>query len=97
MELEIRKYYHDYEQTKTQSITYHKKGTNLWHREDGPAVIRYCRNGKISFHSYWVNDECHREDGPAKIWYNEDGTIIKQEYWINGEILTEKEFNQRTK
>ena len=47
---------------------------HIYHREDGPAVIR--EDGT----QYWcVNNHLHREDGPAVI--EADGT---QEWFING-------------
>ena len=28
-----------------------------WHREDGPAYIKYCENGEITRKEYWINGE----------------------------------------
>lgn len=52
-------------------------GTVLWyrydvlHRDDGPAVIRPCRNGQHDFFWYQYGKE-HRDDGPAEM--RGDGT-----------------------
>jgi hypothetical protein len=45
----------------------------LYHREDGPAMLRY---GKFEWR---MHGSIHRNDGPAVIW--PDGT---QEWWISG-------------
>lgn len=52
-------------------IRYYKKGTDLFHRLDGPAI---CANGRKQ---WWVDGQLHRIDGPAfecdfdgsKLWY----------------------------
>lgn len=95
MELEIRKEYHDKEKSKISQITYYKKGTTIWHREDGPAYQYFYEDGQLRCEEYWVNDKWHREDGPVQIRYNQDGTIAWQQYYINGKELTEKEFKMK--
>lgn len=66
---------------------WYKEGTNILHREDGPAV-EYTDGSK----EWWVNEKLHREDGPATEYA--DGT---KEWWLNGKRMTEQEFNQRTR
>ena len=56
------------------------------HRDDGPA-IEWSNGDK----SWYVNGQLHRLDGPAVEYSN--GTKL---WYKNGEILTEKEFIQRT-
>lgn len=43
-------------------------GTELIHREDGPAV-EWDHGGR----EWWIQGNLHREDGPAVIW--PDGTV----------------------
>ena len=52
------------------------KGTNILHREDGPAVE--WNDGRKD---WWLNGMCHREDGPATVW--PDGA---KNWWINGKL-----------
>ena len=54
------------------------------HRENGPAVIYYFKNGKIQVEIYLKNDQLHRENGPAKIRYNIIGNIEEKHYYQNG-------------
>ena len=68
-------------------------GTKYWwlngeyHRVDGPAV-EYADGAK-----YWfLNGKRHRIDGPAIEDF--DG---EKRWYINGEVLSEAEFNERTK
>ena len=57
------------------TVYYYKKGTELLHREDGPAVI-YKSGTKF----WYQNGEHHRVDGPAI--EHENGN---REWWVNGE------------
>ena len=68
-------------------------GTKSWylndklHREGDPAIE--CANGD----KWWYhNDQFHREDGPAVEYANGD-----KRWFLNGKLLTEAEFNARTK
>lgn len=78
---------------KTYKVTVDNCGTQCWyhndqrHREGGPA-IEYSDGTK----SWYLNDQLHREDGPAIEWANGDKC-----WYINGQLLTEAEFNARTK
>ena len=45
------------------------KQLKQFHREDGPAVIRYYEDGKIKEETYYINDQWHRKNGPAYIYY----------------------------
>ena len=92
-----------------EGIFWYKEGTEIPHREDGPAVE--CLDGT----KYWYkNGKLHREDGPAyehasgyKEWWvngnlhREDGPTVEEvdgdkKWFINGKQLTEEEFNNRT-
>lgn len=46
--------------SNAKTIRYYLKGTNSYHREDGPA-IEYANGVKY----YYQYDRLHREDGPA--------------------------------
>jgi len=56
----------------------------VFHRDDGPAVIILFPNGKIKEEIYFIEGKKHRENGPAVIFYSESGIIIRQEYFIKG-------------
>ena len=55
-------------------VFYKIKGTNTYHREDGPAVI-YGDGTKF----WYYNGKLHRKDGPAH--ETPDGL---KEWWVNG-------------
>ena len=79
---------------------YYIKGTNIYHRLDGPAV-EYTNGDKI----WYKEGKYHRLDGPAiewadgsKSWYKEgfthrlDGPAVVDsdgyiEYWIEGKYI----------
>jgi len=78
--IKVDKKYNKFSETTEYLI----KGTNLRHREDGPAAI--FRNGK---EEWYINGLLHREDGPAiknpngdEFWYRhgvlhrEDGPAV---------------------
>ena len=86
-------------------ICYYKKGTQIRHRDGGPAI-----ENSDGYKSWWINGNVHRENGPAieyssgnKIWYlngkihREGGPAIEythgnKEWWINGvQLSPEKE------
>jgi hypothetical protein len=75
---------------------YYKKGTEISHRENGPAVEHLDGTNE-----WWINGFRHREDGPAvecadgtKLWYingyshRSDGPAMISKYakswWKNG-------------
>jgi antitoxin component YwqK of YwqJK toxin-antitoxin module len=66
-----------------------------FHREGGPAYIRYNENGSIRYECYIINRKHHREDGPAIIRYHENGNVWYEEYYLNGRELTKDEWYQR--
>ena len=87
------------------TVFYYIKGTNIIHREDGPAII--CTNGDQMFYNFGKK---HRENGPAAEWANgnktwyingkchrENGPAVEwangdNEWFINGKLLSyEKE------
>ena len=95
------------------NIYWYKEGTEILHREDGPA-IEY-DNG---YKEYYLNGKYHREDGPAierangdKFYclngklHREDGPAIEyvdgvKAYYYHGEHIkcsTNKEFKQSIK
>ena len=76
MEYDIEK---DYCGTLFEVTRYYKKGANIYHREDGPAII--WSNGPKE---WWVNGKLHRLDGPAFIYHN------SKEWWINGKRLSKE-------
>ena len=87
------------------NIKWYKEGTDILHRENGPAVE--LKDGS----KFWYRDGLlHRDDGPAieyshgnKYWYKEgkcyreDGPAVVYycgvvEYRLNDRQVTEKEF-----
>ena len=94
-----------------QDVTYwRKEGTNILHRENGPAA-EWANGTK----EWYIDGKRHRENGPAceysdnyKAWYKndklhrEDGPAREyingdKEYFINGVPFTEEQFNKRNK
>ena len=75
---------------RMKDICYYKDGTTSekWdssktpHREDGPARIKYYKDGAIEYEDYYVEGKSHREDGPARIGYYKDGSIYYECYYI---------------
>lgn len=76
---------------------YYKKGSNIFHRLDGPAIKTHSRK------EWWVYGIRHREDGPALVhmdsvcWYNKglkhrvDGPTVEFdnghiEWWLNDAV-----------
>jgi hypothetical protein len=57
------------------------KGTDLLHREDGPAV-----EWKNGMKEWWINGKRHRDDGPAVTSSN--GAIFR---YFNGSHFSTKE------
>ena len=53
------------------------------HREDGPAVERWLKNGQKFEESWWLNGKYHRENGPAVQYWYPNGQ--KEGHWfLNG-------------
>ena len=75
---------------------YHPDGTlksELWfdedkaHRVDGPAYVRYHRDG--SRREHWYRDhQRHRTNGPALVEWARDGSIRQARWWIGGTDVT---------
>lgn len=63
---------------------YHKKGDqDYWHREDGPAIIYYNKDGSIKYESYYINDRrLSKED-----WEDQYGWKSKLKGTPMGEIF----------
>jgi len=62
----------------------HHRLDGEWHREDGPAVIYYHKNGNLEIEGYFINGHFHREDGPAYMDYYENGEVRTETYYLNG-------------
>ena len=91
--------------TEHNQTLYYIKGTEILHREDGPAVIY--KDGRKE---WYMNGQLHRVGGPAieteygsKFWifYNKihrvDGPAVissngKLEWWLNGKPYTKEEW-----
>lgn len=58
-----------------------------YHREDGPADIRYREDGSVEEETYLKHGLIHREDGPAWITYNADGSIKVLRYLLEDEDI----------
>lgn len=60
------------------------------HRTNGPAFIRYHRNGKVSEEHWFEDGNPHYLKYPAEVWYFDDGIIRYQRYWFYGMRLSER-------
>jgi len=65
-----------------------------WHREDGPAFVKYLDNGNISWMSYCINGQKHRLNGPAYIEYDGNGNVEFASYWINGNSYSKEQYDK---
>ena len=89
-------------------LRYYKEGTDIVHREDGPAIIDSSGN------EFWlINGKLHREDGPAVVfakgvkWWYKNGMIHRdngpakefvngnQEWYLEGQKLSEEEYQAK--
>ena len=77
----IKKSYHD--NGIIYSETYYNEN-NEYHREDGPAIIKYDSNGKLGSKEYWEHGKRHRKNGPAIELYNNEEELLYFEFFING-------------
>ena len=82
--------YYDEEKTKKYYEYWILNGEH--HREDGPAVIGYRKDGSIWYEYYFLNGKQHREDGPAFIKYYTDGSIWYEYYNLNGCNYSKEEY-----
>jgi len=58
------------------------------HRENGPAITNFLKNGRKYGEYYCIHNKFHREDGPAYIIYYENGTK-SETYYLYGHIVDE--------
>lgn len=58
----------------------------VWHREDGPAYIKW-KNGKIYNEEWIYNDQLHRYDGPASLLSYHTDT-----YYIHGNAVAKNTY-----
>ena len=69
-----------------ETIRWYKEGTNILHREKGPAIE--CTNGNKAWYKEGL---CHRDDGPAEEFGNGD------KFWfLEGKKYSESEFLKKT-
>ena len=94
----------------TNAVCWFKEGTNILHREDGPA-IEYANGIK----NWYKEGKLHRLDGPAseqpngsKTWYiegkfhREDGPAIEYDdgskmWYLEDVNYSEKQYNEKMK
>lgn len=57
-----------------------------YHRERGPAIIKYHLNGVVASEEWYYKGKRHRIDGPARIIYDYSGKCIESDEYINGKI-----------
>jgi hypothetical protein len=66
----------------------HKNSKGQLHCENGPAVIKYYKNGNKEYEAYYLNHQHHRTDGPAlgpaSISYFKNGNKeYDEDYYLN--------------
>ena len=68
-------------------------GTDIFHREDGPAVVEYFNDEqhRVSCKRWYQNGRLHCDDRPAWVWYfnNEQHLVWYEEWWQNGQLHRE--------
>lgn len=67
------------------AVGYYNRGRA--HRVNGPAYMKWDRNGELTGEAYYRNGVLHRDDGPAKIAYDQRGDIAFLELWRNGALI----------
>lgn len=78
--------YESVDENSERSVEWRAPNGNL-HREDGPAVVKYFRNGNLKFKAWSQNDLRHRLDGPAFFCYSRTGNVYSETWWIKGEEI----------
>jgi len=68
---------------------YYRLGESL-HREDGPAVIAYDRDGVVVVEGWYYNNMFHRVGGPAVTYYR--GKYKEEHFYINGNKYKEVDY-----
>jgi hypothetical protein len=57
-----------------------------YHREHGPAIVNYYKNGQRGNVCYYINGKLHRDDGPAWVDYDEDGFVVEESWHSQGKL-----------
>jgi len=63
-----------------------------YHNDEGPAYIRYRRDGSVWWKEWRLNGKRHNEEGPAYIKYERDGSVRLIYWFLNGIRYTEEEW-----
>jgi hypothetical protein len=69
------------------------KKSGVFHREGGPALTEYTKDGIIIYEIYYIAGMTHREDGHAHIEYCGDGRITYEAYYKYDMLLPKRVFN----
>ena len=65
----------------------HLNSERQLHNEDGPAIIEYYENGKISSEKWYRNGKMHRDgDLPASVGYFTNGNISSEKWYQNDKL-----------
>lgn len=76
------------------SKVWYKEGTDIVHREDGPAVILLPGKGQSedeTARSWWIDGKLHRLDGPA-MWQKDPNWCDWYENGVRAPVSSQKEF-----
>jgi antitoxin component YwqK of YwqJK toxin-antitoxin module len=57
---------------------------NQPHREDGPAIEEFYKNGAIKHRTWYIRGKQHRDDGPAHEWFRKNGTLSHHTWYNHG-------------
>jgi len=60
------------------------------HRERGPAITTWYKNGQIKSKEWYINGVMHRERRPAIITWHQNGTLKSNDYYKNGKLYRKK-------
>lgn len=59
------------------------------HRNDGPAVIEYSKEGRVEKEEWWQHGKRHRTDGSAVTIYEGNSLVAHEEFWIAGKEVSQ--------
>lgn len=68
---------------------------NKLHRENGPAIIYYYKDGSIKEEQYFLDNKLHRIDGPAIKKYHFKNKSYLYQFWYFGSkinVSNEKDY-----
>ncbi len=54
------------------------------HWAEGPAFIRYRKDGTVLSETYYLHGQVHRAEGPSLVYYRKEGQVSDEYYYLHG-------------